>query len=113
MKQSFKFWHENYIDSLVNYPLVWKKALESDSEIIKKIEALKKNSNQNTGIIMEQFFEMWSYAIRKSTFEQANKSIQGYEEFWKNTTDEQFMTCSEILQMIEEYWKKIQSKNIE
>jgi len=113
MKQSFEFWHENYINSLVNYPLVWKKALESDSEIIKKIEALKRKSNQNTGIIMEQFFEMWSNAIRKSNFEIASKSIQEYEEFWKNTSEEQFRACSEILQMIEGYWKKIQSKNIE
>jgi hypothetical protein len=113
MKQSFEFWHENYINSLVNYPLVWKKALESDSEIIKKIEMLKKNSNQNTEIIIEQFFEMWSNAIRKSNFELANKLIQGYEEFWKNTTDDQFRVCSEILQMIEKYWKEIQSKNIE
>ncbi len=113
MKQSFEFWHENYINSLVNYPLVWKKALESDSEIIKKIEMLKKNSNQNTEIIIEQFFEMWSNAIRKSNFELANKLIQGYEEFWKNTTDDQVRVCSEILQMIEKYWKEIQSKNIE
>jgi len=36
MKQSFEFWHKNYIDSPLNYTLVWKKALESNSEIIKK-----------------------------------------------------------------------------
>ena len=113
MKQSFKFWHENYTDSLVNYSLVWKKALESDSEIVEKIETWKKNSNQNTRIIIEQFFEMWSYAIRKSNFEIARKSIQEWEGFWKNATDEQFRVCSEILQMIERYWKEIQSKNIE
>ena len=113
MKQSFKFWHENYTTSLVNYSLVWKKALESDSEIVEKIETWKKNSNQNTKIIIEQFFEMWSYAIRKSNFEIARKSIQEWEGFWKNATGEQFRVCSEILQMIETYWKEIQSKNIE
>ena len=113
MKQSFKFWHENYTNSLVNYSLVWKKALESDSEIVEKIETWKKNSNQNTRIIIEQFFEMWSYAIRKSNFEIARKSIQEWEGFWKNATGEQFRVCSEILQMIETYWKEIQNKNIE
>ena len=56
---------------------------------------------------------MWSYAIRKSNFEIARKSIQEWEEFWKDATDEQFRVCSEILQMIEMYWKEIQSKNIE
>ena len=113
MKQSFKFWHENYTNSLVNYSLVWKKALESDSEIVEKIETWKKKSNQNTRIIIEQFFEMWSYAIRKSNFEIARKSIQEWEGFWKNATGEQFRVCSEILQMIETYWKEIQNKNIE
>ncbi len=51
MKQSFEFWHNNYQDSLVNYPLVWKKALESDSEIMKKVKTWEKNSIQNTGPI--------------------------------------------------------------
>ncbi|MDH3341996.1 MAG: hypothetical protein OEL84_12050 [Nitrosopumilus sp.] len=113
MEQSFKFWHENYTNSLVNYSLVWKKALESDSEIVEKIETWKEKSNQNTRIIIEQFFEMWSYAIRKSNFEIARKSIQEWEGFWKNATGEQFRVCSEILQMIETYWKEIQNKNIE
>jgi hypothetical protein len=113
MKQSFEFWHNNYQDSFINYPMVWKKALESDSEIMKKVKTWEKNSIQSTGIIMEEFFEMWSYAIQKSTFEQAKKSIQDWDGFWKNATDEQFSVCSEILQMIEKYWADIQSKNIE
>ena len=113
MKQSFEFWHKKYNNSPLNYPLVWKKALKSDSEIIKKIELLKKNTNYNTEIIIEEFFEMWSYAIKEHNFEIAKKSIQEYEEFWKNATDEQFRMCSEILQMIERYWREIQSKNIE
>ncbi len=113
MNLSFEFWHNNYQDSFINYPLVWKKALESDSEIMKKVKTWEKNSIQSTGIIMEEFFEMWSYAIRKSTFEQAKKSIQDWKGFWKNATDEQFSICGEILQMIEKYWVDIQSKNIE
>ena len=110
MKQSFEFWHNSYQNSLINYPLVWKKALESDLEIMEKVKIWEKKSIQNTGIIMEEFFEMWSYAIRKSTFEQAKTSIQGWEGFWKNATDEQFSICSEILQMIEKYWVEIQKK---
>lgn len=113
MKQSFEFWHDNYQNSLINYPLIWKKALESDSEIMEKVKTWEKNSIQNTGIIIEEFFDMWFYAIRKSTFEQATKSIQEWERFWKNATDEQFIACNEILQMIEKYWREIQNKNIE
>ena len=113
IKQSFEFWHKKYNNSMLNYPLVWKKALETDTEIMKKIEMWKTNSNQNIEIILDQFFEMWSYAIRKSNFEIAKKSMQSWEKFWKNTTDEQFVACSEILHMIEKYWKEIESKNIE
>ncbi|PJC50683.1 MAG: hypothetical protein CO032_03520 [Nitrosopumilales archaeon CG_4_9_14_0_2_um_filter_34_16] len=110
MKQSFEFWHN---DSLINYPLVWKKALESDSKIMKKVRMWEKHSTQKTGIIMEEFFEMWAYAIRKSNFEMATRSIQEWERFWRNATDEQFRVCSEVLQMIEKYWREIQNKNIE
>jgi hypothetical protein len=113
IKQSFEFWHKKYDDSMLNYPLIWKKAIETDSEIIKKIVSLKDNSDKNIENTLDQFFEMWSYAIRKSNFEMAKKSMHSWEKFWKNTTDEQFRTCSEILQLIEKYWKEIQSKNIE
>ena len=75
-----------------------------------KSENMGKKSIQNTGIIMEGFFEMWSYVIRKSTFEQVRKSIQDWEGFWKNAIDEQFSVYSKILQMIEKYWVKIQKK---
>ncbi len=110
MKQSFEFWHN---DSRINYPLVWKKALESDSKVMKKVETWEKSSTQNTGIIMEEFFEMWAYAIQKSNFEMATSSIQEWGRFWRNATDEQFRVCSEVLEMIEKYWRDIQNKNIE
>ena len=113
MKKSFEFWHQKYQDTLINYPLVWKKALESDPEIIKKIESWKRKSNQNTEFIIQQFLEMWGYAIRDSNFKIAKKSLETYEEFWKNTTHDQFRVCSEVLEMIEKYWGTIQSKNIE
>ncbi|MGI9566858.1 MAG: hypothetical protein ACR2LL_07590 [Nitrosopumilus sp.] len=114
MKQSFEFWHNNYIDSPLNYPLVWKKALESNSEIVKKIkETWKKNTKQIAEIQIQQFFEMWSYAIRKSDFEIAIKSMQDWEEFWKNMTDEESKIFAEILQAIGNYWKDVQSKNFE
>ena len=113
VRQSYDFWHKKYIDSPINYPLVWKKVLESNSEIIKRIEAWKNNSKQSTEILIQQFFEMWSYAIKESNFEIAKKSMYEWEGFWKNITDEQFKAYSKVLQMIEEYWKDIQSKNIE
>lgn len=113
MEESFKYWHDKYDESLINYPLVWKKALESDPEILQKIEEERKNSKQNTALMIEQFFEMWSCAIKESNFETAVKSIQSWQEFWRNLTGEQFKICCDILQMMEKYWKNIQIKNIE
>jgi predicted nucleotide-binding protein (sugar kinase/HSP70/actin superfamily) len=56
MKQSFEFWHGVYNDSLINCPLVWKKAIESNSEIMEKItEAWKNNIKQNAEDQMQQF----------------------------------------------------------
>ncbi len=112
MKHSFEFWQKHFTTSLVNYPLVWKKALESNSELMKKIENVwKMNAIQNSEMQMQQFFEMWAYAIRKSNFEITKNSVQYWENFWKNTTDEQFRIYKELLQMIEKYWTDIQNKN--
>ena len=83
VRQSYDFWHKNYIDSPINYPLVWKKVLESNSEIIKRIEAWKNNSKQSTEILIQRFFEMWSYAIKESNFEITKKSMYEWEGFWK------------------------------
>ena len=111
MKQSFEFWHDAYGDSLINYPLVWKKALDTNSQIIKRIEyAWKNNTKQNAETQIQLFLELWSYAIRKSNFEIAKKSMQ---DFWKDTTDKQFQIYKEVLELIEKYWKDIQSKNFE
>lgn len=114
MKHSFEFWHQMYVDSPLNYPLVWKKALDSNSEILKKIEKAWRNTiKQSTEIQMEQFLEYWSQAIRESSFELAKKPIQEWQEFWKSTTDEQFKIYAEVLEMLESYWKDMQSKSIE
>ena len=113
MRESFTYWHNKYTDSMINYSLVWKKALESDSEILKKIKEYQNNSEQNTTAMIEQFFEMWSHGIRETSFEMALKSTQNWKEFWKNLTGEQFKICNEVLQMMEKYWRNIQSKNIE
>lgn len=114
MKQSFEFWHDTYGNSLINYPLVWKKALDTNSQIIKKIEETwKNNTKQNAETQIQLFLELWSYAIRKSNFEIAKKSMLDLEDFWKDTTDKQFQIYREILELIETYWKDIQSKNFE
>ena len=62
---------------------------------------------------IQQFFEIWSYAIRKSDFEIAKKSIHDWEEFWKHTTDDECRLYGEVLQLIGQYWKDMQSKNFE
>ena len=113
LKQSFDFWHKNYVDSLINCSLVWKKALDSNSEILKKMDSLRKTTSTNSETLLYDFFDLWSYAIRQSSFEIAKKSILNSDEFWKNTTEEQFRIYADILQMIEKYWTNIQSKNIE
>jgi hypothetical protein len=114
MRHSFEFWHKNYVDAPLNYPLIWKNALQSNSEILKKIEKTWGNTiKQGTEIQMEQFLEYWSQAIRKPSFELAKKPIQQWQEFWENTTDEQFRIYAEVLKVLESYWKNEQSKSIE
>ena len=114
MKHSFEFWHKTYEDSPINYPLVWKKALESNSEIIKRAERVWKNNiQQSTENQMQQFLESWARVIRKSNFEIAKSTIQEWQEFWRDTTNEQFKIYAEVLEMLEAYWKNMQSKSIE
>ena len=114
MKNSFEFWHKNYIDAPLNYTLIWKKALESNLDILKQIEkAWKDTIKQNTEIQMEQFLDYWSQAIRKSNFELAKKPIQEWQEFWESTSNEQFKIYAKVLKMLESYWKNEQSKSIE
>ena len=114
MKHSFYFWHKNYVDAPLNYTLVWKKALESNSDILTKIEKTWRNTiKQSTEIRIEQFLEYWSQAIRKPSFETAKKSMQDWQEFWKNTSGGQFKIYVEVLEMLESYWKNEQNKSIE
>ena len=114
MKNSFEFWHKNYVDAPLNYTLVWKKALDSNSDILKQIEnAWGDTVKQSTEIQMEQFLDCWYQAIRKSNFELAKKPIQQWQEFWENTTEEQFKIYAKVLKMLESYWKNEQSKSIE
>ncbi len=114
MRQSFEFWHKNYVDAPLNYALVWKKGLQSNSEILKKIEKAWRNTiKQGAEIQIEQFLELWSYAIRKPSFDPTKKPIQQWQGFWENTTEEQFRIYAEVLKMLESYWTNEQSKSIE
>ena len=114
LKHSFEFWHKNYINAPLNYLLIWKKALDSNSAISKIIEKTWGSTiKQSTEIQMEQFLECWSQAIRQSNFELAKKPIQEWQAFWENTTDEQFRISAEVLRVLESYWKNEQSKSIE
>lgn len=114
MRKSYEFWHKTYDDSPINVSLVWKKATESNFEIMKKIEEIwGEPINQNTNIQMTQFLQFWSIATRKSNFEKAKIAMQEWKEFWKNTTDKQFEIYVEVLNLLETYWKNIQDKAIE
>ena len=111
MKQSFEFWHDVYNDSLINCPLIWKKAIVSNSEIMEKIDDAWKNSiKQNSEDQMQQFLELWFYAIRRSSFKII---MQDWEEFSKNMSEKQLLVCVQVIQMTKQYWKDIQDKNIE
>ena len=111
MKQSFEFWHDIYTDSLINCPLIWKKAIVSNSEIMEKIDdAWKNNIKQNSEDQMQQFLELWFYAIRRSSFKII---MQDWEEFSKNMSEKQLLVCVQVIQMTKQYWKDIQDKNIE
>ena len=111
MKQSFEFWHDIYNDSLINCPLIWKKAIVSNSEIMEKIDDAWKNSiKQNSEDQMQQFLELWFYAIRRSSFKII---MQDWEEFSKNMSEKQLLVCVQVIQMTKQYWKDIQDKNIE
>ena len=111
MKQSFEFWHDIYNDSLINCPLIWKKAIVSNSEIMEKIDdAWKNNIKQNSEDQMQQFLELWFYAIRRSSFKII---MQDWEEFSKNMSEKQLLVCVQVIQMTKQYWKDIQDKNIE
>ena len=91
MKQSFEFWHDIYNDSLINCPLIWKKAIVSNSEIMEKIDdAWKNNIKQNSEDQMQQFLELWFYAIRRSSFKII---MQDWEEFSKNMSEKQLLVC--------------------
>ena len=113
LKQSFDFWHGNYVDSLINYSLVWKKALDSNADILKRMDILTKTTKNNSEILLYDFFDLWSHAIRESSFEIAKKFILDSDDFWKNTSEKQFRIYVDILKVIEKYWYNIQSKNIE
>lgn len=114
MRQSFEFWHKTYDESPINIFLVWKKATESNFEIMKKMEEIwGGNKNQNTNIQMAQFLQFWSIATRASNFEKAKIVMQERQEFWRNTTDVQFKMYVEVLDLLETYWKNIQAKAIE
>ena len=114
MRQSFEYWHKKYTDSPLNYPLVWKNILKSNFEVKERIKQIREtNARQMTSIQMQQFFEMWAYSIRNPNFEMAKKTMQDWNEFWKNTTQDEFKMYIEVLQMIQKQWKEMQSKNIE
>ena len=114
MNKSYDFWHKVYEDSPINIPLIWKKALEKNFEIQKEIENAWKNNLENVSKMqMQQFLDWWALMIKQPNFKIESRTIQEWEEIWKNTTDQQFKVYSDILVMFEKYWKNIQDKNFE
>ena len=114
MKQSYDFWQNTSKDSFLNYPLVWKKALESNAEFMKKIETVwEKSTNRNSTEQISKFFEMWNILLQKPTSDSIKTSMKNWESLWKTSTAEQFKMYREILEMMAKYWETIQKKNFE
>jgi hypothetical protein len=114
MKQSYDFWQNTSKDSFLNYPLVWKKALESNAEFMKKIETVwEKSTNRNSTEQISKFFEMWNILLQKPTSDSIKTSMKNWEGLWKTSTAEQFKMYREILEMMAKYWETIQKKNFE
>ena len=112
IKHSFEFWHKKYIESPLNYLLIWKRIINTDPYMKKTIDKLKEDPT-NSEILIQQFLEVWFYAIRKPNFDLAKKTIQECGIFWGKITNQQFRTYVDILQIIEKHWKDTQIKNFE
>lgn len=110
MKKSYDFWHQIYDDSPVNIFLIWKKALESNSEFMTSFERVWKENAKKSESDFQQFLETWSASIRESNFEKATKSISQY---CINMSGSQTKLYLQLLEMLEKYWRNIQDKNIE
>jgi hypothetical protein len=110
MKKSYDYWHQIYADSPINIPLIWKKALDSNAEFMTKYQKVWKDTSQKSESDFRQFLETRSNSIRESDFKKATNSVSQY---WSNISASQTEFYSEILTMLEEYWKNVQKKNIE
>lgn len=110
MKKSYDFWHQIYDDSPINIFLIWKKALESNSEFATNFKKAWDDNTKKAESDLRQFLETWSDSIRESDFKKATKSISQY---YVNVSDSQTKLYLEVLEMLEKYWKNIQDKNIE
>ena len=54
MKKSYEFWNGVYTDSPINVPLVWKKALDSNSAFLKQVqEAWNVNAKESEEDLQE------------------------------------------------------------
>ncbi|MDX1440950.1 MAG: hypothetical protein R3237_00645 [Nitrosopumilaceae archaeon] len=110
MKKSYEFWHQIYDDSPINIPLVWKKALESNSRFLNQLQEAWKINTRESESNLQKFLESWGNSIKESNFQKATKSLSQY---LTNFSDSQTKFNIEILKMLEEYWRNIQDKNIE
>lgn len=111
LRKSYEFWNQVYQDSHLNIPLIWKKALQSNSENIKQIEKVWRQTNpQNFQINLVQFLDLWATVIRESNYE----NLKDFPiEYYTKISEEQLKAYSKILDLLQNYWRNIQEKNIE
>ena len=110
MRTSYDFWHQIYKNSPVNISLIWKKAIDSNSEFIEQFQKAWEINSQKSNSDLQQFLEKWAKSIRESNFKNASESISQY---FNDLSDSQTKFSIEVLKMIEGYWRNIQDKNIE
>ena len=110
MKKSYEFWNAVYTDSPINVPLVWKKALDSNSAFLKQVQEAWNVNAKESEEDLQQFLQTWSNSIKEKDFE---KAIKSSSQYWTDFSESQTKFNVKVLKMLEEYWKNIQDKNIE
>ena len=113
LQKSFDYWSWVDEDSRIECFPIWKKILSDNSDIIKNQVIWADGIKQDTKKYVHQFLESWSKAIEEPNFESAKKSMQKWQEFWEDMTDENVKTLVKILEALETNWKDTQNKSIE
>ena len=112
LKKSYDYWSGVDEDSL-ECLFIWKKIIKEKPEFLKNHTLKINDIEQDVEIEIDQFLEAWSHAIEEPDFEAAKNSIKKWMKFFENTTEANVEIFEKTLELLENYWNNLQSKNIE